>query len=299
MPHSANNPNELYRGRFAPSPTGPLHLGSLIAAVASFLDARKNNGQWLLRIDDLDPPREPAGAADSILGSLIHHGLQWDEEVVWQSKRSTAYEVALSQLGEQGKLFHCDCSRKSLDASGACAGNCRSAQEEVLTPFAKRISVPGGYQPAFREALQNLPQEGGETLPDDFIIHRRDGLFAYQLAVVVDDAYQRVTHIVRGSDLLSTTARQVYLQETLGYTTPQYCHVPVITNPAGQKFSKQHHAPALDGNSAPNNLRAALRFLGQAKPPPQLVSCEAILKFATSAWSLEPIPRTLSIVAHN
>ena len=144
-----------------------------------------------------------------------------------------------------------------------------------------------------------MPVENGGILPSDFIVRRRDGLYAYQLAVVVDDAYQGITHIVRGSDLLNTTARQVYLQETLGLTTPQYCHVPVITNPAGQKFSKQHHSPALNDDTAADNLRAALSFLCQHPPPTDLANCEQILDFATDRWSLETIPRTLSIVANN
>jgi glutamyl-Q tRNA(Asp) synthetase len=299
VPHSANKSSTPYRGRFAPSPTGPLHMGSLIAAVASYLDARKNNGRWLLRIDDLDPPREPAGAADSMLRSLERHGLLWDEEVVYQSNRAAAYDAALNQLRQQDQLFQCDCSRKSLGPTGECAGNCRGRQEQVAPPSATRVSAPRGNQPIFREVLQIIAGGDGKLLPSDFIVRRRDGLYAYQLAVVVDDAYQGVTHIVRGSDLLDTTARQVYLQQALRLATPQYCHVPVITNTEGQKFSKQHHAPALDNNATTDNLRAALRFLCQEQPPSGMSNCEQILHFAATAWTLKPIPRQLSIIASN
>ncbi|MCL4104372.1 UNVERIFIED_CONTAM: hypothetical protein GTU68_047334, partial [Idotea baltica] len=299
VPYSASNSSSIYRGRFAPSPTGPLHLGSLIAAVASFLDARKNNGQWLLRIDDLDPPREPAGAAASILDSLTRHGLLWDEDVLWQSTRAAAYELALSQMQQQDQLFQCDCSRKSLGPTGECAGHCRLRQSEINAPSATRVSAQGAPQPTFQEVLQVSANGDNEPLPSDFIVRRRDGLYAYQLAVVVDDAYQGVTHIVRGSDLMGTTTKQVFLQHTLGVNTPKYCHVPVITNSIGQKFSKQHHAPALNDNAATDNLRLALRFLCQTEPPPNLKSCREILKFSTTHWTLATIPRTLSIVAGN
>lgn len=299
VPHSANDSSQPYRGRFAPSPTGPLHMGSLIAAIASFLDARKNNGSWLLRIDDLDPPREPVGAADTILRSLERHGLLWDEEILWQSKRTAAYEAALTQLRQQNQLFQCDCSRKSLGPTGACAGNCRARQDRVVAPSAMRISTQQACQPVFHEVLQVIADDERRPLPSDFIVRRRDGLYAYQLAVVVDDAYQGVTHIVRGSDLLDTTTRQVYLQGALGLATPQYCHVPVITNPEGKKFSKQHHAPALDDSAATGNLRIALRFLCQEQPPSDLKNCKQILHFASARWTLDLIPRTLSIVANH
>ena len=252
-----------------------------------------------VRIDDLDPPREPAGAAQAIMDSLERHGLHWDEQVLWQSNRAAAYDTALAQLRQRGVLFQCDCSRKSLGHNGECAGNCRTRQAQIAPPSATRISTRGAPLPVFDEQLQTAASANQAPLPKDFIVGRRDGLYAYQLAVVVDDAYQGITHIVRGSDLLDTTARQVHVQQALGLNTPRYCHVPVITNPQGQRFSKQHHAPALEDAMAADNLRIALRFLCQQSPPQELLSCEQILAFASPRWSLDTLPRTLAIVANH
>ena len=290
-PHSSRP----YRGRFAPSPTGPLHLGSLIAALASYLDARKNSGVWLVRIDDLDPPREISGAADSILNSLQQHGLQWDEELLWQSKRGTAYQQALMQLEQQ--TFQCDCSRSMLGANGSCQGSCQSRSSGIKTPSATRICVPESLSICFNDQIQGTQEVALGITSSNFLIHRKDGLYAYQLAVVVDDAHQGITHIVRGSDLLDTTARQQFLQRALGYPTPQYSHIPVITNNSGQKFSKQNHAPALVDRNASKNLRAALQFLRQAPPPGKLNCPGEILNFAGHHWSPQRIPATLSIAS--
>ncbi|MEP5566743.1 MAG: tRNA glutamyl-Q(34) synthetase GluQRS [Halioglobus sp.] len=279
-----------YRGRFAPSPTGPLHLGSLIAALASYLDARQNGGRWLLRMEDLDPPREEPGAAQSILQSLQDHGLNWDEEVLWQSSRSTAYQDALQQLHQHHLLFRCDCTRAMLGPDGACNGRCQPNQDRVGSPHALRVAVAKDTTITFEDRLQGRQQEAlGEHLPD-FVLRRKDALFAYQLAVVVDDAFQGVTHIVRGSDLLESTGRQIYLQQQLGMPRPDYCHIPVITNEQGQKFSKQNHAPALQVSEARANLRQALAFLRQPSPPDSLVSCDAILKFSIEHWSPDALP---------
>jgi glutamyl-Q tRNA(Asp) synthetase len=286
-----------YRGRFAPSPTGPLHLGSLIAALASFLDARKNSGVWLVRMEDLDPPREEPGAAKRILDSLEAHGLAWDETVMWQSQRLPAYAAALEQLRQSGHLFACDCTRAMLGPGGSCRGRCGPRQGEIGDSAALRVMVPENLKISFEDQLQG-PQSNTLGLEwPDFVLKRKDGLDAYQLAVVVDDAGQGISHVVRGSDLLDSTPRQIFLQQLLRYHTPHYCHLPVITNNLGQKFSKQNRASALDDRQAPENLRYALRFLNQTPPPAGLEECEEILAFATSQWSPERIPRVLAVQA--
>ena len=286
-----------YRGRFAPSPTGPLHLGSLIAALASYLDARHCGGTWLVRMDDLDPPREEPGAARSILHSLQRHGLHWDEQVLWQSTRSAAYAAALATLAAGHHLFYCDCSRAMLGAQGVCRGRCRARQAEVSCPRSTRVAVPANREIQFTDQLQG-PQHTplAETLAD-FVVKRKDGLDAYQLAVVVDDAAQGISHVVRGSDLLDSTPRQIFLQQLLACPTPRYCHLPVITTGEGQKFSKQNHAPALDDDRAGANLRNALRFLHQSEPPAALTSIEQLLPFAVGQWSPHKVPATLAIPA--
>ncbi len=299
MPDSPPPPTRPYRGRFAPSPTGPLHLGSLIAALASYLDARKNRGVWLVRIDDLDPPREEPGAADSILHSLQQHGLQWDEEVLWQSHRGPAYREALTLLDKRGMTFQCDCTRAMLGPGGACQNLCPTRQQKINTPSSIRIEVPAPCCIQFTDQLQGKQNIALGSNWGNFIVHRKDGLYAYQLAVVVDDAHQRITNIVRGSDLLDTTARQIFLQQALGYSTPEYCHVPVITNTLGQKFSKQNHAPALDNAVATTNLRTALDFLYQPPPPDELMRTGEILDFARHNWSLQRIPGVLSRCAES
>ena len=288
-----------YRGRFAPSPTGPLHLGSLIAALASYLDARHNGGAWLVRMEDLDPPREEPGAADSILHSLQCHGLHWDEDVLYQSTRSNAYADALAVLTEAGLLFSCDCTRAMLDSEGNCRRNCRERQQDISGARAIRISIPPDCEIQFPDLLQG-PQHlvQGHAL-SDFVVRRKDGLDAYQLAVVVDDAAQGITHVVRGSDLLDPTVRQVFLQQSLDYPTPQYCHVPVVTDSEGHKLSKQTFAPALEDDKATDNLRCALQFLGQPAPPTSLTQVEKLLSYATEHWSLQRVPAELAIAANN
>jgi glutamyl-Q tRNA(Asp) synthetase len=290
-------PNSKYRGRFAPSPTGPLHMGSLIAALASYLDARHHGGVWLVRMEDLDPPREEPGAIASILHSLRCHGLLWDEAVLYQSTRSTAYSEALAILAKAGHLFSCDCSRALLQADGACRGNCRARQPQPSDPRAIRVIVPTDCEVRFTDLLQG-PQRTvlGHSLTD-FVVRRKDGLFAYQLAVVVDDAAQGITHVVRGADLLDSTPRQIFLQRQLAYATPRYCHLPVITTDQGQKFSKQNHAPALEDDRPVENLRCALRFLQQTEPPATLSGVESVLAYASANWSLRRVPATMAIPA--
>ena len=286
-----------YRGRFAPSPTGPLHLGSLIAALASYLDARHRQGTWLVRMEDLDPPREEPGAAERILSSLEQHGLRWDETVMWQSRRLPDYARALEQLRRGGLLFRCDCTRAMLGPDGACRGRCQPRQGQVGDPSALRVRVPGDCRIEFDDRLQGRQSHQlGQEWPD-FVVRRKDGLDAYQLAVVVDDAAQGISHVVRGSDLLDSTPRQLFLQRLLGFPGLDYCHLPVITDRGGQKLSKQNHAPPLDDDQAPDNLRSALRFLRQAEPPPDRQHCEQILAFAIQRWAPGRIPRALAIPA--
>lgn len=219
-------------GRFAPTPSGPLHFGSLVAAVASYLDARSRGGRWLVRMEDIDTPRVVPGAADDILETLERFGFEWDGPVLYQSTRIDAYREALEQLKRAGAVYPCSCSRTTT-APCTCTSGPRW-----------RVRFPG----------------------DDFTVLRADGIFAYQLAVVVDDAYQGITDVVRGADLLDSTPRQIHLQKLLGFPTPRYVHVPVVTNEKGEKLSKQTLAPALDVNAAPELLKAALRFLGQNVP---------------------------------
>jgi glutamyl-Q tRNA(Asp) synthetase len=286
-----------YRGRFAPSPTGPLHQGSLIAALASFLDARHEGGAWLVRMEDLDPPREETGAARRILDSLENHGLHWDEEVLFQSRRGAAYAAALGELAAGGHLFSCDCTRAMLGPDGACRGRCRERQGQLAGPTATRVAVPPDCHIEFNDRIQGCVATALGVEVTDFVVKRKDGLDAYQLAVVVDDAWQGISHIVRGSDLLDSTARQVFLQQLLGYPTPHYSHIPVITDGAGRKFSKQNHAPALDDHNAPANLRAALAFLHQPEPPPELGTSGQILAFASRHWTTGNIPAVQCMAA--
>lgn len=289
--------NTAYRGRFAPSPTGPLHLGSLIAAVASYLDARHQGGVWLVRMDDLDPPREEPGAADDILNSLQHHGMHWDGNVLYQGERSAAYADALATLGNDGLLFACDCTRAMLSDAGNCPGNCRARQEDVGEARCIRVNVPTACDIRFTDLLQGPQQVALGAGLRDFILRRKDGLYAYQLAVVVDDAAQGITHVVRGSDLLDSTPRQVYLQQCLDLPTPRYAHLPVITNREGQKFSKQTLAPPLENARATHSLRLALRFLNQPEPPLAITHVTELLAWAEGAWDLQRVPAEMAIAA--
>lgn len=248
-------------------------------------------------MEDLDPPREEPGAARQILNSLQQHGLHWHGEVLWQSSRDAAYREALASLRLAGELFSCDCTRAMLGPGGSCAGRCRPRQTDIGSPHATRIEVPAGTVVSFADQLQGIQAEELGALLPDFVLQRKDDLYAYQLAVVVDDGFQEITHVVRGSDLLDSTGRQIYLQQRLGYPTPHYLHLPVITNSEGQKFSKQNHAPALDGGRAPDNLRQALQFLGQTSPPTEMKDCSDILTFAARHWSPSALPRQMAVSA--
>ncbi len=279
------NTAPVYRGRFAPSPTGPLHLGSLIAAVASYLDARHHRGQWLLRIEDLDPPREVAGASERICHSLAAHGLHWDGAVTHQSRRSDSYDAALAQLETRGLLFDCCCTRATLGPGGCCGRRC---QPRPGDPVAQRGSIP--CERSFQDLI--LGEQVLEDLPDDLVLRRKDGLYAYALAVVVDDALQGVTHVIRGADLLGQTPPQIALHRCLGYTPPAYGHVPVLHNAEGQKLSKQTGAEALDDDRPVENLLRVLHMLGQELPSSR-DSTGSLLAAATALWDRGRIPETI------
>ena len=257
----------LYRGRFAPSPTGALHLGSLCTAVASWLDARAAGGVWCLRIEDIDPPREVPGADTAILQCLEAHDLSWDGPVLFQSQRSDAYAAALDRLHEAGLIYPCDCTRRALRAQGGpYPGTCRARPTPPARPHAIRFRVP--EEPiCFKDRLHGRQCETLPTGSGDFILKRRDELWAYQLAVVVDDAAQGITDIVRGEDLLSSTARQIALQKALAYPTPSYLHLPLVVDATGQKWAKQTGAPALNNAQARSNLHRALTLLGLQSDP--------------------------------
>jgi len=324
-----------YRGRFAPSPTGPLHFGSLVAAVGSYLDAKYHHGIWLIRMEDLDTPRCVPGASDDILRTLAAFGLHSDEIVMYQSQRTATYEAALQYLKDNGAAYPCCCTRREIADSGlhgidgpVYTGTCRNGiadgraarawrvrtdpspfplaaggersegatrmgvkQHEVSasTP-SPTLPLQGGGCITFEDALQGHIAQNLETEVGDFVVKRADGLFAYQLAVVVDDAEQGITHVVRGADLLDSTPRQIYLQRLLGLTTPAYMHLPVAVNAAGEKLSKQTLAPAISCNEVNSTLLAVLEFLCQ-QPPASLHSCSVpeILDWAVTHWQAESL----------
>lgn len=288
--------NARHRGRFAPSPTGPLHLGSLVAAMGSYLQRRHNDGEWLVRIEDIDPPREVAGASASILNSLEAHGFEWDEAVTWQSKRTGLYAAAIQQLRRDCSLFACRCSRRDLNEDGIVGpegpvypGTCRQAGYEDRPDMALRFRVPPGLV-CFDDGLQGRICDDVARTCGDFVVRRRDGLIAYQLAVVVDDADQAVSEVVRGCDLLGSTARQIRLQQALGFDQPAYLHLPLVTAPNAQKLSKQTGASPLDNARALDNLIAAHQLLGQPHAPTQdFVNVSDFWGWAIPRWDLKPL----------
>lgn len=293
-----NTSTSVYRGRFAPSPTGPLHFGSLVAAVGSFLEARTRGGEWLLRMEDVDAPRCSRAAADEILRTLEACGFAWDGEVVWQSRRSDAYAAALEGLKAAGRVFACACTRKELadsaiapDGATIYPGTCRQGLPAGREARAWRLRV-GDARIGFDDAIQGRLDSDLAIEAGDFIVLRADGLFAYQLAVVVDDAAAGVTHVVRGADLLASTARQIVLQRCLGRPTPCYAHLPVALNAAGEKLSKQTRAAMLDVSQSGAALFAALEFLGQ-RPPAELsgASPDELWAWAMRHWQVDRVPR--------
>jgi glutamyl-Q tRNA(Asp) synthetase len=286
--------SSAYVGRFAPSPTGPLHFGSLVAAVASWLDARAAGGEWHLRIEDVDAPRAVAGAEDAILRTLDALGLAWDGPVVRQRDRTARYEAALDVLRSRGYTYRCRCSRKEIADSGVHGidgivypGTCREASLLADAPASVRFRVPDGVV-AFDDRIQGRIVQSLAHDIGDFVVRRRDGLFSYQLAVVIDDADLGVTDVVRGADLLVSTPRQVALQRALGLPTPRYLHFPVAAR-NGEKLSKQTLAPAVDAAAGTAVLLSALDFLGQVAPEPG--NPAVILEQAARRWDPGRIPR--------
>jgi glutamyl-Q tRNA(Asp) synthetase len=297
---SSNSPT--YRGRFAPSPTGPLHFGSLVAAVGSFLQARTNRGKWLVRIEDIDPPREVAGAADDILRTLERLGLHWDETVTYQSTRTDAYREAIEQLQRAGSVYACGCSRREIVDSSlrggeglVYPGTCREGLAPGRAPRALRVRTDGS-RIAFDDRWQDRFQSDLERDTGDFVVRRADGFVAYQLAVVVDDATQGITEVVRGADLLLSTPRQLHLQRLLGFPAPAYGHLPAAVNAAGEKLSKQTGARSIAGKPVVPLLIEALRFLGQHVPvPTDADDVDELWRVAIAAWKPEEVPRVRSV----
>ena len=288
-------PESHYIGRFAPSPSGELHFGSLIAALGSYLQARAQRGTWRVRIEDIDPPREVPGAADTILRQLDHYGLHWDGEVLWQSQRHDAYREALKDLRQRGLSYYCTCTRARIQSiGGVYDGHCR-LRGNGPDNAALRLWQ---HQPVlhFHDRLRGDLYAEEALAREDFIIHRRDGLFAYNLAVVVDDHYQGVTEIVRGADLIAPTVRQISLYQQLGWQPPGYVHLPLAMNSDGNKLSKQNHAPPLpEGDPRPVLIRA-LQFLNQDVTSNwQDLPTGALLAHAVENWDLSRVPETAQI----
>lgn len=280
-----------YRGRFAPSPTGPLHLGSVLAACASWADARAAHGCWLVRIENLDPPREQPGADRLILDLLDAIGLGSDEPVLYQSSRHAAYAAALQALLSAGLAFECRCSRSDLAASGGIHRGACVSTNPASRPAAIRLRVPD-LDVGFVDRVQGNYRQNLQRDVGDFVLRRSDGPYAYQLAVVVDDAAAGITDVVRGSDLLDSTPRQIYLQQCLGLPTPRYAHVPVLVGPDGEKLSKQNLAPAVDREQIATLLPRIAMWLGQAATSG---SVDQQLAALARNWRIDQVPRQLTV----
>ncbi len=306
--------NKPYVGRFAPSPTGPLHFGSLVAAVASYLDARAHHGRWLVRIEDVDTTRCRPEFTAQILSTLSAFGMEADGEVIVQSGRSAIYEDALEQLRSAGQLYACTCSRKEIADSALRSGiegpvypgTCRHAGHPESGHGAHGAALRVRTHDRlinFQDRLQGEVSQRIESQIGDFVVKRRDGCYAYQLAVVVDDAAQQVSHVVRGADLLDSTARQIHLQRLLGLPEVQYLHIPVVANADGEKLSKQTLAEGIDGENPSRWLLRALRFLGQPLPPgteveAQMLPPAQLLHRAAQQWQPDAIPRQRALPVH-
>lgn len=284
-----SNPEAVATGRFAPSPTGPLHFGSVVAAVASYVAARAAGGRWLLRIDDLDPPRTEAGAGAAILATLAALALDWDGPPVYQSERSAAYRAALTTLGQAGATYACACSRRVVGA-GAYPGTCRG--RGLADGVGRTLRVKVDALPiAFEDRVQGAYCQTLSTHCGDFVVRRADGIAAYHLACVVDDAAVGVTEVVRGVDLIESTPRQLHLQRLLGLPQPRYAHVATVLDAAGAKLSKQTHAQAVTAATAPRALFHALRFLGLDPPASAAAAGPAeLLAFARAHWQWSALP---------
>ena len=284
-------PEAHYRGRFAPSPTGPLHFGSLVTALGSFLDARANGGEWFVRIEDIDPPRAQAGAAQTILTQLISHGLQWDGDISYQSTRIGKYQEVLTEMADRELTYRCVCTRKQVTSTaypGTCrdGGKARSSEQHSLRVKTEKEPT------RFTDRVHGQISERIDVIYGDYIVRRSDNLIAYNLAVALDDALQEISDVVRGADLLASTARQIYLHKLLELPSPRYAHLPLATDATGHKLSKQSHAPILVDTEAPQTLVDALRFLGQS-PPIELFEdpVAAIVEWGIRNWDLGKVPR--------
>jgi glutamyl-Q tRNA(Asp) synthetase len=289
-----------YRGRFAPSPTGQLHSGSLLAALGSFLQARAHRGEWLLRIEDLDTPRVVPGAAEEIVRTLEHFGFEWDGPITWQSQRTSLYASAIDALLASNLLYPCSCSRRDLasvlrvsdvDANDEpyYPGTCRNGPRRTDVPLALRLRT-GDRELRFVDGLQGRCTHNVAREVGDFVVRRRDGLHAYQLAVVVDDAEQGITEVVRGCDLLSSTPRQMLLQEALGLPQPRYMHLPLLLEADGRKLAKSRHSVPVSPHDVAAHLHVALTRLGQ-QPPAELARSQPIevMKWAIGSWDPSPL----------
>lgn len=293
-------PNPAYRGRFAPSPTGPLHAGSLLAALGSWLVARQAKGEWLLRIEDVDPPREVAGAADGQIAALAAFGLRHDGDIEYQSRRHALYQAALDRLLATGLAFECHCSRSDLAASGGIHRRCVAGGQRPDPAI--RLRVEDGCEIAFDDLIHGRVAQPVDVEAGDVVLRRADGLWAYQLAVVVDDAAQGITDVVRGADLLDSTPRQILLQRALGLPTPRYAHLPLLLGADGRKLSKSCAARPVDPADPLPALQAAWHELGQHPLAMDAASADAFLAAATDAFRIERVSRIdvpASAAAHN
>lgn len=283
-----------YRGRFAPSPSGSLHFGSLIAALGSYLQAKSQQGYWHVRIEDIDPPREVSGASADILQTLEAYGLHWDGDVIYQSQRSELYEQVLSELNKQQLSYACQCTRKIIKQSGGTyLGTCRHKQlplhDHALRINLSKLSAPVTY---FYDQLQGQQYFNQQQAQEDFIIKRKDGLYAYNLAVVIDDIEQGISEIVRGADLLDTTGKQLSLYRLLDAPEARYIHLPIAVMAPGKKLSKQNHALAINKKQPIPTLLKALAFLGHRVPADvEISSCEKVLAWAIDNWSLQKVTK--------
>ena len=292
-----------YTGRFAPSPTGPLHFGSLLAAVASYLEARTRQGRWLVRIEDIDPPRQQVGADSEIVSALERYGFEWDGDIIYQSRSAGAHEKALTQLLESGLAYRCGCSRKDLADvprgplgtiyPGWCRGRTQARDWSIRL---RTNDTPV----CFVDRLQGPQQQALESESGDFVIHRRDGLVAYHLAVVVDDHEQGVTDIVRGIDLMDSTPRQLWTQRCLGYESPNYAHIPVAVHPDGSKLSKLTGAKPLPTDAVGRTLVAALASLCQS-PHEALAQAplDDVWRWALENWTIKAMAGIKTVSAAN
>ncbi|SIO04833.1 tRNA glutamyl-Q(34) synthetase GluQRS [Salinivibrio sp. ES.052] len=289
-------PLSSYIGRFAPSPSGPLHFGSLVAALGSYLDARAHHGQWLVRIEDIDPPREKPGAASDILRTLEAYGLHWDGDVRYQSQHLGDYQAQIDAWLASGQAYYCTCTRRQIKASGGVyLGTCRD-KGLGATHAAVRLKSPVEVL-AFNDRLHGTLHLDATLANEDFIIKRRDGLYAYNLAVVLDDLDQGITDIVRGADLIMPTGRHIALYAQLGEPAPRYLHLPLALNVGGQKLSKQNRAPAINNQAPLPALRAAMTFLGlQSVASEEVATTTELLNLAVNTWSLMHLPRQTEVI---